>query len=226
MLSKLKYQLKKSRWKQTARKGVFSDLYESSFPTTSSSISESSFLAVDCEMTGLNPAKDSLLSIGWIEISAKKVILGKSNHMLIYSESGVSNSAKIHGLHDSRVAGAASVGKVLSIFIRDALNKIIIFHHAPLDIAFLQKAALETVGCPLLFTYLDTLEIEQKRLSMQNRRDSLQLNLCRERYNLPPLTEHNALSDARATAELFLAQCENLSPKNDLKISDLALHSA
>lgn len=226
MLSNFKHLYQTARWKTTASKGVFAELYSAKHPNRSKKISHLDFLAVDCEMTGLNPAKDSLLSIGWIEISAKKVKLSKSSHMLIYSEKNVSDSAKIHGLHDSRVAGASSVGKVLSILAKDAREKIILFHHAHLDIAFLQKAAVETIGCPLLFTYLDTMEIEQKRLSMQNKRDSLQLNLCRERYNLPPLTEHNALSDARATAELFLAQCEYLAPKTELRLKDLPLKSS
>ncbi len=174
-------------------------------------------------MTGLDPKKDSLLSIGWIEISNNRVKLGKANHMLIYAKSSVGASARIHGLHDNQLAGAASIAKVLSIFTQDACGKILIFHHAGLDLAFLQKAALDTIGCPLLFTYVDTIQIEKSRLALQNRTDSLQLNLCRERYNLPPAVEHNALDDARATAELFLAQTSAMNPKGNLRLHDLEL---
>ncbi len=174
-------------------------------------------------MTGLDPKKDSLLSIGWIEISKNRVKLGNANHMLMYAKNSVGSSARIHGLHDNQLAGAASIAKVLSVFTQDACGKVLIFHHAGLDLAFLQKAALEVIGCPLLFTYVDTIQIEKSRLALQNKTDSLQLNLCRERYNLPPAVEHNALDDARATAELFLAQTATMSPKSNLRLNDLEL---
>lgn len=223
VFSRIKFHLHKNKWLSAAKKTVFSPLYHEAFPTGSQSIRNTTFLAVDCEMTGLDPKKDSLLSIGWIEISNHRVKLSSANHMLVYAENSVGASAKIHGLRDNQLAGAASIGKVLSIFTRDACGKILIFHHAHLDLAFLQKAALETIGCPLLFPYIDTLQIEKSRLAMQNRSDSLQLNLCRQRYNLPPAFEHNALDDARATAELFLAQTASMNPKTDLQLKDLEL---
>ncbi len=214
---------KKQRWATSAAKSFLAPLYQSSLPPLAQSVMNTQFLAVDCEMTGLNPAKDSLLSIGWVEIKGNRVELSSAQHCLVYSDTSVGQSASIHGLRDHQVAGAASAARALTSFATQARGKVLIFHHAPLDIAFLQRAATAVLGCPLYLAYVDTMLIEKRRLALQNRTDSLQLNLCRERYCLPPALQHNALADARATAELFIAQCAQISPLRTLKLKDLGL---
>jgi len=174
-------------------------------------------------MTGLNPARDSLLSIGWVEVHGNRLLLETAQHYLIYSQAPVGNSASIHGLQDHQLAGARTEAKALTALVRQAQGKVLVFHHANLDLAFLQKAARQVLGCPLLLPFLDTMMIEKRRLALQNRNDSLQLNLCRDRYGLPPALAHNALADARATAELFLAQCTQINAGNNLKLGDLAI---
>ena len=48
--------------------------------------------------------------------------------------------------------------------------------------------------------------LEEIRLQRQGKRNGLHLGDCRTRYYLPEYAAHNALIDAVATAELFLAQ--------------------
>ena len=62
---------------------------------------------------------------------------------------------------------------------------------------------------------IDTLEIAQRVFERRNHTiqpGDLRLFNLRPRYNLPQYRAHNALSDALATAELFLAMAENLYP--------------
>ena len=42
----------------------------------------------------------------------------------------------------------------------------------------------------------------------------------RPRYNLPQYKAHNALSDALATAELFLAMADNLYPEKPIPLGE------
>lgn len=174
-------------------------------------------------MTGLSVERDTLVSIGWVNISNNMIDLASARHMRIYTQDPVGKSATIHGLFDHDIAGGTSIAQVLSLFAHAANGKVLVFHHAHLDVAFLQRAALSSIGCPLLFPYVDTMVNEQRRQALQNRTDSLQLNLIRTRYNLPDCLEHNALEDARATAELFLAQQARMGDEGKLRLKDLGM---
>jgi len=100
---------------------------------------------------------------------------------------------------------------------------VLVFHHAPLDIRFLQKAAIENFRCPLLFSYIDTMNIEKRRMHIQGKTMGLRLSQCRERYGLTSSQQHNALADAQATAELLLAQASYLDREQKLKLSDMSV---
>ena len=180
-------------------------------------------MVVDCEMSGLDPNEHQLLSIGWVVIENARISYATGKHMLMHADRGAGDSIMIHGLSDRHIAGAASTAKVLSLFGQHINNAILVFHHAGIDLAFLQRAAMETFQCPLLFPYVDTMEIEKRRLRLQGKTASLRLGLCRDRYNLPVTQQHNALSDAVATAELFLAQTRYMGSNAKLRVGDLGV---
>jgi DNA polymerase-3 subunit epsilon len=100
---------------------------------------------------------------------------------------------------------------VVDRFLKVAAGKILVFHHAPLDMAYLNQASMELFSSPLLLPVMDTLAIEKKKLLRQQdhiKTGELRLAECRSRYNLPAYPAHNALMDALAAAELLLAQLE------------------
>jgi len=78
-------------------------------------------------------------------------------------------------------------------------------------------------SCPLLFSYVDTMAIANKRIHLQGKALGLRLAQCRERYGLPAGSQHDALADAQATAELFLAQASYLGKQENLRLSELSL---
>ena len=66
---------------------------------------------------------------------------------------------------------------------------------------------------------VDTLLIAKRRLDQRDvayEPSELRLSNQRNFYQLPTYNAHNALSDAVATAELFLAQTATLSPNTPL----------
>lgn len=223
MFYKVRCWLQKYFWAEAARKSILANLYQAKPPPRSQRVLDTRFLVVDCEMTGLDCHHDSLLSIGWVEVNGDRIELGTSHHSFIYSTTPVGGSASIHGIQDPQVAGAASVAKVLAALSKQALGKVLVFHHAALDIAFLQKAALNVLGCPFYFSYVDTLSVERRRLALRNKNGALQLDACRQRYGLPRALQHNAMLDARSTAELFIAQCAQMDSKQKLRLGDLGL---
>jgi DNA polymerase-3 subunit epsilon len=199
-------------------------LYEQSLTKRSQALLSTRFLVLDCEMSGLDVGRSQLLSVGWVMIEHGRIINSSGRHLLIHAEQGTGDSSRIHGLLDSNIAGAKSAAAVLALLIKQMQDAVLVFHHAPLDIRFLQKAAIDNFRCPLLFTYIDTMEIEKRRLHIQGKTMGLRLAQCRERYGLVTGQQHNALADAVATAELFLAQASYLEKGHGLKLSELHLH--
>ena len=223
MFYKLSYRLKRWRYSERAKGTPLQSLYELAPVQSSRKILDTRFLVLDCEMSGLDFASDRLLSIGWVAIEHGRIINASAKHLLIQSVEGAGDSSRIHGLHDSSLAGANSIAAVLMLLIKQVPDTVLVFHHAGLDIRFIQKAMLANFRCPILFPYVDTMQIERRRLKLQGKTSGLRLAQCRERYGLVSGGQHNALADAQATAELFLAQLSYIGKPQNLKLSDLGI---
>ena len=223
MLYKLHYKYRHWRYHQKASGTPVQPLYEQPLIERSQRFTATRFLVLDCEMSGLDTRKSQLLSIGWVAIEHGRIVNASARHQLIHADQGAGDSSRIHGLLDSSLAGATSAASVLMLLIKQMQGAVLVFHHAGLDISFLQKAAIENFRCPMLFPYVDTMEIEKRRIHLQGKTRGLRLSQCRERYGLSTGSQHNALADAQATAELFLAQASYLDRSHKLKLSDLSL---
>ena len=223
MLFKLSHKYMQWRFHQKASGTPVQPLYEQPLIDGSQLFASTRFLAVDCEMSGLDPKTSQLLSIGWIGIEHGRIVNASARHQLIHADRGTGESSRIHGLLDSSIAGATSDASVLMLLIKQMQGAVLVFHHARLDIRFLQKAAIENFHCPMLFSYIDTMDIEKRRIHLQGKTRGLRLSQCREHYGLSSGSQHNALADAQATAELLLAQASYLDRNESLKLSDLSL---
>lgn len=227
MLYKLCTHIQQWRFNEKAIDTPLQPLYQEPYIPASQAFLNTRFLVLDCEMSGLDSENCQLLSIGWVMIERGRIVSSSAKHLLIHADRGTGDSSKIHGLFDVNIAGANSVATVLMLLMRQIPGAVLVFHHASLDIRFLQKATLETFRCPLLFAYVDTMVIEKKRLQLQGKMNGLRLAQCRQRYGLPDTAQHNALADAQATAELFLAQASYLGEgQASLSLSELSLSCA
>jgi DNA polymerase-3 subunit epsilon len=185
-------------------------------------IANTPMISVDLELTGLDVNSNQIISIGWTLIEDGRVQMGSNQHVLINADQSVGISATIHEMMDSEVAKGVELQTGLESLFDAAIGRIWVFHHAGLDVAFLQKACLAWAGIVPPFVVLDTMQIE---LAVRKRRDlpigqgDLQLSQLRSDYNLPRYTAHNALIDAFATAELLLAIAARLDREAPLKLS-------
>ncbi|MEL0629047.1 exonuclease domain-containing protein [Psychromonas aquatilis] len=176
-------------------------------------ISELNLLAIDIEMTGLNAKKEQMVSIGAIPIINAQIKPKLAQYKLIKIQGSVGQSAIIHGVLDRDLSNALSLPEVLTWLFEQCQDKILVAHHAPLDLQFLQQAMLKTQSSPLTLFAIDTLNIEKQRQLRKNtalKTGGLRLNACRDYYHLPVYNAHNALTDALACAELLLAQLNGM----------------
>ena len=177
------------------------------------------YLVIDLELTGLNPKEDEIVSIAWLPISAQRIFVGKGAHFINSQVSSLKQSPIFHGIDQQAMKQGQPIKIALQKLKPLLNNKVLVFHNAELDWAFLKKAFIAndlafTAEQVKSFLILDTMKIEHKRLSRLSQEisfDALNLESCRKRYHLPEYANHNALTDAMATAELLLAQISHIS---------------
>lgn len=180
-------------------------------PDWSTPLVEARLLAVDVETTGLDANTDQLLSIGWVPVTCNRIELGGAGHVVLRGRPGfsVGRSATIHHLTDDDLAAGLDEAEALGQFVAAMEGRMMLAHFAPMEQNFLgalhKRVRGTTVGLPAV----DTFSIERRhmeRMATYPRGEDLRLARVRERYGLPVYRNHNALSDALACAELYLAQ--------------------
>jgi len=172
------------------------------------------FLVVDAEMSSLDVNDGELLSVGWVVIEGGAIELDSAHHHLVRPENSVGQSAVLHSLRDCELSAAQSGTEVLLHLLRAAAGKVLVFHNAVLDMAYLNRLSKRVFNAPILLPVVDTLLQEEallRRRGQPIKPGDLRLHACRERYHLPAYPGHNALLDALATAELLLAMVAHRS---------------
>lgn len=198
------------------------EYWDHRLPSPSDAVADTEFLVCDCEMTGLDPDSSELISMGWVRVSGGEMLFGSGEHHLIRPEGSVGVSATVHQLRDCELEDGQRLGEVLKRFLVAAAGRVVVFHHAPLDSAFLDRAAKAQFGAPLLLPMVDTLRLEKRLLERRQeplQTGALRLQACRERYQLPDFAAHNALADAVSTGELLLAHIAHRGGR--LRLRDL-----
>lgn len=170
---------------------------------------EAKYIALDLETDGLDADKDAILAVGWVPLAPPRIRLYEADYGVIHSQQPLSQSAVIHQLSEQDLRGGEPLHKVLQRLAKRLDGAVLVAHHAPFDWAFLAHAfAHHQIECQPL-ALMDTLQIERQRLARKKQwldKGELTLGACRERYDLPAMRQHHALSDAIACAEVFLAQ--------------------
>ena len=179
-------------------------------------VSEVDFLAVDLETTGLNPRSDHVLAVGWVPVTACQVQLAGAREAVVRPPPGVDvgDSAVLHGLTDDKLASAPTLVDVLPELLAALHGRVLLAHHAPIELGFLARAVSAAYGARLPLTVVDTLSL-QHRLVVGSHGEvasgALRLNAARRHFGLPRYTAHRAVTDAIATGELLLAQAAELA---------------
>ncbi len=171
-------------------------------------------VALDLETTGLDPKRDHILSYGLVEIQHMTIRLETSRHQLISIDSQIpEESAVIHQITDDQAATGITLEEALPELLSRLAGKVMLVHYATIEQNFLNAACLKLYGAPFMIPTIDTLVLAQRLFARRNytvQTGDLRLFNLRPRYNLPNYKAHNALSDALATAELFLAMAAEM----------------
>lgn len=205
--------------------GPLDAYYRKDYGTHDLPWTEVEYLAIDIEATGLDPAEDEILSVGYVPIINGRIHLSQAGYHLIRPRRSIpEKTAVVHGILDDHLEEAPRLGEVMPRVLEAMAGRVPVAHHARLERFFLSRACRQTFGQPLEVPFVDTMQIEKRTLARQGtelKRGDLRLPTVRERYGLPRYRAHNALLDAIAAAEVMLVQADRLSGRKAARLDSL-----
>lgn len=177
------------------------------------------FAVLDCETTGLDARRDTLVSIGAVAVQEGQIRLDDQFEALLklsYNSSSVlvhgitREEAELYGLNEAQAL------EQLLAYLQDA---VIVGHHIGFDVEVINKALERNFGIQLQNRWLDTMDLtlhleaegvlplpqrHSPELPEQARRQDFTLDgLCRL-FGIAPHDRHTAAGDAFLTAQIFI----------------------
>lgn len=175
--------------------------------------------ALDLETTGLRPESDHIISIGMVPIRGGVIRYGERWHQLV-RPTGVAEipteGIRAHHILPAELDEAPPIGDVLAQVEARLREGALLVHYADLDLRFLRREFARhdrTWPKPVVIDTVDLLlrwHARQQQWTPHPPPPRTALGEARSDFRLPEYPSHDALSDALATAELFLVLRERL----------------
>jgi DNA polymerase-3 subunit epsilon len=169
---------------------------------------EASFIALDFETTGLDPARDDVISFGLVPIDGGRIDLSAARYREVAPRVEPRHSSiRVHHLRTQDLASAPPMADVVDGF-RDALaGRVVLAWAAGVEVAFLRRIfggrewqwRSRVIDVRTLIA-----AIERSSGTLDTKPGSYALEAAARRYGVPVEQTHHALDDAFMTAELFL----------------------
>jgi len=157
-----------------------------------------SYIALDLETTGLNPAEDRILEIGAVRVEDGK-ITGTYDTLI---RTGVPIAAKIQeltGITEEMAESGRDIREVMEEFIPFCKDLPLLGHNIMFDYSFVKQNAVN-LGLTFEKQGVDTLKIARKLLPQE---ESKSLTALCAYYGISREREHRASDDAQAAMELY-----------------------
>lgn len=162
----------------------------------------SRFVILSTETSGLNPAKDVILSIGSFAIIDNSIVIGDSFEAVLlqykfFHDNGLSNEFLV----ESKMKKMGE-SDAIKLFIEFIGNSVLVGHHIDFDVEMI-NAALERLDCGRLKNEALDVDVMHRKLHDINDKQFSLDELCTA-YNIPKSDRNSSAEDAYKTALLFL----------------------
>jgi len=179
-----------------------------------------SYVIVDIETTGLNPAADEIIEIGAIKIENREIkdIFNK----LVRPERQVpENITNLTGITQDMVASEFPIKPVISQFVKFIGNSIIVAHNAEFDTSFLKNSMKKWLNRDMDNLIVCTVLISRDILpNLENHK----LHTVAKYFGLEVSNRHRAIGDAELTYQIWLHLLQKLKERNILTRNDLEMY--
>jgi len=162
------------------------------------------FVVVDVETTGLNLAKDRLISIAAIAMTGRQILLGETYETILKQDAAsAKENILLHGIGGTaQVEGESPVDALLG-FLEFVGKDPLVAYHAAFDEGMIRKAIQQYLGFKLQHRWLD-LAFVAPGLYPELASRFRALDDWTGYFDIPNYARHNAMADSLATAQLGL----------------------
>lgn len=176
------------------------------------SASDYPYVVFDLETTGLNLKFDRVVSVGAFRIVEGRIRLSDVYFELINPGRKISHSSiRIHGVVPDMVLSARSASEVFDDFLSYLGTDILVAHHAPFDLHFINKTMVSRYGFPIQNLALDTAVLCRNLLfpthpypyGFRVNHSKSSLDSIAKHFDIQIHDRHTSLGDALATAMIF-----------------------
>lgn len=158
-------------------------------------------VVLDTETTGLNVAKDRVVSIGAVRMHGARVFPAVAVDRLVNPGGPIPPaSTAIHGITDAMVKDAAPFERVWPEVARLAEGCVMVGHNIRFDMALLRRAVARVQGNWIEPRWLCTTRLAEV---LEQGETDFNLEAIARRQGLDPAFRHTALGDAILTAEVY-----------------------
>lgn len=213
-----------------ARDARLRDFYAAGAVSGDTALKDVSMVALDVETTGLDPARDEIVSIGLVPMTLQRIAASASRYWVLRPRAELQpESVTIHAITHAQIEAAPDFGAIVDALLPALAGHVVVVHCREIERAFLDRALQARIGEGLEFPVIDTMELEARLhrpplsffawlFGRKPAPVSIRLADSRERYRLPRYRAHHALTDALATAELLQAQvAHRFTPETPLR---------
>ncbi len=172
---------------------------------------EASYLVLDVESTAIDAGEGHLLSMGWVCVDDGAIVAESARHHLIRPPRSVEvgQSAIVHHITDTEAGSGDDPDDVVDALLADLAGRILVCHFAQIELGFVGKLCRHRWGIDFWpWQLVDTMQWHvdhSRRMFAVEPTRNVRLYSLLDRYGLPNVRNHHALSDAYGTALLLMA---------------------
>ncbi len=183
---------------------------------------ETTFVVVDLETTGGSHRESAITEIGAVKIKGGEIV--GEFQTLVNPESPIPAFITVlTGITDAMVIEAPTIGEALFSFLEFAGSSnetVLIAHNAPFDVGFLRAAAEKCGVSWPSFQVIDTAKIARYVVT-RDEAPNCKLATLAQFFGAQTNPDHRALSDARATVDVFHGILDRLGSFGVTTLDDL-----
>lgn len=183
-------------------------------------LSEVTFVVLDLETTGGNPAESAITEIGAVKVRGGEV-LGEFQTLVNPGGPVPAFIATLTGITTSMVVRAPAIEEVLPAFLEFIHGAVLVAHNAPFDIGFLKHATAAAGYDWPGNQVLDTVRLA-RRVVLRDEAPNHRLSTLATLFHATVTPNHRALSDAQATVDVLHALLGRMAPLGITHLEDLA----
>jgi len=181
---------------------------------------EASFAVLDFESTGLDFARDHVLSYGVVPVDGGRVRLAGAVYRVVRPPIPLpAASIRVHGIRPSELGDAPPLDEVVRELFAALEGRVLVAHAAGVELGFLERIRRRHGG-PRIRSAIDVLDLAEA-LSAPGHGGTVRLSALAQSMGVPVTRTHHALSDALTTAQLFVVLATRLEARDHGRVVDL-----